>query len=90
MNLSEQLRAQAEEFRIYAMAEADQKEKERWLEWAATNEAAAKDTARYQHMRSSSTFRDKNGPGLYWYLPRFGNGDKAEQLDAAIDAAMKP
>lgn len=46
------------------------------------------DAERYRFMRDNATFRDRNGPGLYWYLPRFGfAGTSAEQLDAAIDAA---
>jgi hypothetical protein len=48
----------------------------------------ARDAARYRHMRSSAQFLDRNGPGLYWYLPRFRDGSLAERLDAAIDAAM--
>jgi hypothetical protein len=45
------------------------------------------DALRYRWMRGNATFRDRNGPGLYWYLPRFLQGGSAEQLDAAIDAA---
>lgn len=44
---------------------------------------------RYRHMRESAVCRDRNGPGLYWYLPRHLKGDPGERLDAAIDAAMK-
>lgn len=49
-----------------------------------------KDAARYRHMRSNAAFQDRNGPGLYWYLPRF-NRDLpiGERLDAAIDAAKE-
>ena len=46
------------------------------------------DAGRYRHMRNNSQFQSRNGPGLYWYLPRFGQGDKGEQLDAAVDAAL--
>jgi hypothetical protein len=48
-------------------------------------EKAEKDAARYRHMRNNAAFRDRNGPGLYWYLPRYLQGSGAEQLDAAID-----
>lgn len=48
----------------------------------------ARDAARYRHMRNNATFRDCNGPGLYWYLPRFMEGGSAERLDAAIDAQL--
>jgi len=47
-----------------------------------------KDAERYRYMRSSSVFRDRNGPGLYWYLPRYLEGGKGEQLDQAIDASI--
>jgi hypothetical protein len=49
----------------------------------------AKDAARYRHMRKTAQFQDRNGPGLYWYLPRFMEGDEGEQLDASIDSAME-
>ena len=45
------------------------------------------DAERYRHMRNNSQFQSRNGPGLYWCLPRYGQGDEGEQLDAAIDAA---
>ena len=47
------------------------------------------DAGRYRHMRNNSQFQLRNGPGLYWCLPRYGQGDEGEQLDAAIDAARK-
>lgn len=47
------------------------------------------DAERYRHMRNNSQFQSRNGPGLYWYLSRYGRGDEGEQLDAAIDAARK-
>ena len=47
------------------------------------------DAERYRHMRNNSQFQSRNGPGLYWYLPRGLQGDDGEQLDAAIDAARK-
>ena len=41
MTLPEQLKEMADEFRIYACSETNQREKERWIDWAATCEAAA-------------------------------------------------
>ena len=49
---------------------------------------AERDAARYRYMRGNASFRDRNGPGLYWYLPRFLPGGSAEQLDASIDASI--
>lgn len=40
MNLSKQLLAQAEEYRIYAAAECAPASKEQWIKWADTCEAA--------------------------------------------------
>lgn len=52
-------------------------------------EAAKKDAERYRHMRGTASFQDRNGPGLYWYLPRTDYGlPIGERLDAAIDAAL--
>ena len=43
--------------------------------------------ARYQRMRNNAEFQDRNGPGLYWYLPRWNrNLPLGERLDAALDA----
>ena len=39
--LPEQLKEMADEFRIYACSETNEREKERWIDWAATCEAAA-------------------------------------------------
>lgn len=73
----------------------------RWIEERiaeailAEREARDKDTRdaeRYRHMRNNAQFQSRNGPGLYWYLPRFSDGnvrDEAQQLDAAIDAAIR-
>lgn len=48
-----------------------------------------KDAERYRHMRGTAVFQDRNGPGLYWYLPRWDRGlPIGERLDRAIDAAM--
>ena len=51
--------------------------------------AAQLDAARYRWLRDKSQPQNRNGPGLYWYLPRFMQGTKEEQLDAAIDNATK-
>ncbi len=49
----------------------------------------AVDAKRYRHMRDTAIFADRNGPGLYWYLPREHRGLTAgERLDKAIDAAI--
>ena len=61
----------------------------------AEREACANDkldAERYRHMRNNAQFQSRNGPGLYWYLPRFGDGkvrDEGKQLDDAIDAAIR-
>lgn len=47
------------------------------------------DAERYRYMRNNGVFRDRNGPGLYWHLPRWIHGAAAEQLDTAIDEARK-
>lgn len=50
------------------------------------------DAERYRHMRNNAQFQSRNGPGLYWYLPRFSDGtvrDEGKQLDDAIDAAIR-
>ncbi len=52
-------------------------------------ERLRKDAMRYRHMRDTAVFRDRNGPGLYWYLPRFLRGSAPEQLDESIDAAIQ-
>ena len=45
-----------------------------------------KDAERYRYMRSNSTFQDRNGPGIYWYLPRYDRElPVGERLDKAID-----
>lgn len=45
---------------------------------------------RYRHMRSSAQFQDRNGPGIYWYLPRWDRERPlGERLDASIAAAIK-
>lgn len=53
------------------------------------HDALVKDAARYRAMRASAAFQDRDGPGLYWYLPRI-NRDLpiGDRLDAALDAAM--
>jgi len=56
----------------------------------AENAELRKDAERYRHMRKSARFQDRNGPGLYWYLPRLDHDlPSGVRLDNAIDAAMK-
>lgn len=51
--------------------------------------AALKDAERYRHMRKSAEFQNRNGPGLYWYLPQWKRDlSEGDRLDAAIDAAI--
>ena len=46
-----------------------------------------KDAMRYRHMRTNGKFQDRNGPGIYWYLPHFDRGlPIGRRLDSAIDA----
>jgi len=55
----------------------------------AEAKALRKDAERYRHMRKSAAFEWRNGPGLYWYLPRWDREKpNGERLDAAIDAAI--
>ena len=63
-------------------------------EFFRSNERAqlATDAARYQHMLNNAVFQSRNGPGLYWYLPRtpdLHGLSEAEALNATIDANMK-
>lgn len=45
----------------------------------------ARDAARYRRMRACATFQDRNGPGLYWYLPRWDRDlPIGERLDKAL------
>lgn len=47
------------------------------------------DAARYRHMRDNARYEKRNGPGLYWYLPRGRHGrSDAEWLDDAIGAQI--
>lgn len=60
-----------------------------WLRGQLGNDQDAK---RYRHMRNNAQFQYRNGPGLYWYLPRYSDGkvrDEGQQLDDAIDAAIQ-
>ena len=58
-----------------------------WSQLVEQLAEAQRDAERYRHMRCNATFQDQNGPGLYWYLPRW-NRDLpiGERLDASIDA----
>ena len=47
---------------------------------------AQRDAGRYRKMRSSAEFLHRNGPGLYWYLPRcYSDLSVGERLDRALD-----
>lgn len=48
----------------------------------------AKDAERYRKMRRKAQYDWRNGPGLYWYLPRDGERDltAGERLDNSLDA----
>ena len=64
--------------------------RDHWIEELRAELAAAQlDAARYRWLRDKSQPQNRNGPGLYWYVPRFLQGTKEEQLDAAIDNAKK-
>ena len=64
-----------------------------WLAWQAAakieRERLEPDARRYRYMRNNAQFQNKNGPGLYWYLPRLGSGSWVERLDAAIDEDIR-
>jgi hypothetical protein len=48
-----------------------------------------KDAKRYRYMRANAVFHYRNGPDLYWYLPRGDTGLPAdERLDKAIDEGI--
>lgn len=64
-----------------------------WQARAALAQAQQSEDARcakrYRHMRAKAVFQDRNGPGLYWYLPRLNRAlSDEDRLDAAIDAAI--
>ena len=48
------------------------------------------DAERYSYLRSHAVYEYRNGPGLYWYLPRgrYLGINSAEALDDSIDAAL--
>jgi hypothetical protein len=49
-----------------------------------------RDAERYRHMRKTARFQDRNGPGLYWYLPRLDHDlPIGVRLDNSIDEAMR-
>lgn len=49
-----------------------------------------RDAARYRHMRGNATFQNRNGPGAYWYLPRWDRDlPVGERLDRAVDAGIR-
>ncbi|WP_233854022.1 hypothetical protein [Paraburkholderia sp. HD33-4] len=48
----------------------------------------ARDAARYRWLREHAIPQWRNGPGLYWYLPRLMEGSPAEKLDTVLDSAL--
>lgn len=56
---------------------------------ARNQQGDAVDAVRYRHLRAAATFGGRDTFDLRWYLPRFGQGDMRERLDAAIDAAIE-
>lgn len=50
--------------------------------------ANERDASRYQYLRTNARYEWRNGPGLYWYLPRGIQCSAAEQLDMNIDRQM--
>lgn len=48
----------------------------------------ARDAERYRKLRRKARFEWRNGPGLYWYLPRGGERGltAADRLDDSLDA----
>ena len=49
------------------------------------------DAKRYRHLRSNAALQYRNGPGIYWYLPRWDRElPDGDRLDNAIDAALSP
>jgi len=48
----------------------------------------AKDAERYRKLRRKAIFKWRNGPGLYWYLPRGGERGltAGDRLDMSLDA----
>ncbi len=76
MNLPEKLRAQAEEFRIYAKAECLPARAEQWNEWAENCEEAAKDAERMDWL-------EKNEPGLRHNIGQ--SLDKFDTIRQCID-----
>jgi len=50
--------------------------------------ASQVDAERYRKLRRNASFQWRNGPGLYWYLPRYYGTDMTagERLDNSLDA----
>ena len=51
-------------------------------------EGVEQDAKRYKYLRNSATFQNRNGPGIYWYLPIGLEGYEQQQLDANLDAEI--
>ena len=60
----------------------------KWLAWRDAAVAEYKqDAERYRYLRANAELQDRNGPGVYWYLPRWDRRlPVGERLDNAIDA----
>jgi hypothetical protein len=56
---------------------------------AAKVEQLQKDADRYRCIRASSKSQWRNGPGIYWYLPRWNRGPLKERLDNALDTQIR-
>jgi len=70
---------------------SDPSETEAWNRRATPSpgKADAEDAARYRWLREHASPQWRNGPGLYWYLPRYMTGTDGEKLDTVLDAAIK-
>jgi len=55
---------------------------------AVRTEKIEKDAARYRYLQEHARFEWRNGPGLYWYLPRGGEGSPGDRLSASIDGSL--
>ena len=62
----------------------------RMVLWIRRLKHLNEDARRYRFMRRSAIFQDRNGPGLYWHLPRTDwNLPLGDRLDKAIDDQLK-
>jgi len=47
-----------------------------------------RDAERYRYLRKSAVAEWRNGPGLYWHLPRHMLGNSEEKLDQHVDSQL--